>query len=69
MMRASPEMDVDFISEETYLPTPAFRYFHFLLDAFTTSQPTRITQSMILKMGNLSHTADVMATGLEVVVP
>ncbi|KAG5577127.1 hypothetical protein H5410_057261 [Solanum commersonii] len=34
-----------------------------------TSQPARISQAMILKMGHLAHSADVRATRLEAVVP
>jgi len=34
-----------------------------------TSQPARITQAMILKMGYLAHSVDVRVTQLEVVVP
>uniref|UniRef100_M1D895 Putative plant transposon protein domain-containing protein n=1 Tax=Solanum tuberosum TaxID=4113 RepID=M1D895_SOLTU len=35
----------------------------------TTSQPARITQAMILKMGPLTHSTGVRATRLEAVVP
>uniref|UniRef100_M1DJ16 Polyprotein protein n=1 Tax=Solanum tuberosum TaxID=4113 RepID=M1DJ16_SOLTU len=37
--------------------------------ASATSQPTRITKAMILKIGNLAHSVDVRATRLEVAVP
>uniref|UniRef100_M1DVX1 Integrase core domain containing protein n=1 Tax=Solanum tuberosum TaxID=4113 RepID=M1DVX1_SOLTU len=36
--------------------------------ASTSSKPTKITQAMILKMGNLDHSTDVRSTRLEVAV-
>uniref|UniRef100_M1DXB3 Integrase core domain containing protein n=1 Tax=Solanum tuberosum TaxID=4113 RepID=M1DXB3_SOLTU len=73
---ASPEVDVETILAESSLPTPASgpSGTHSSTSsqapgASTTSQPTRIIQAMILKMGHLAHSADVRATRLEAVVP
>ncbi|KAG5614989.1 hypothetical protein H5410_014813 [Solanum commersonii] len=53
----SPEIDVDSLSSEASLPNSASR----------TS--VKITQVMILKMGNLAYSTDVRATRLERSIP
>ncbi|KAG5594471.1 hypothetical protein H5410_035703 [Solanum commersonii] len=65
---ASLEVDVDSIHVEAYLPTSASgpsstpANTPSQASGSSASQPTRITQAMILKMGHLSHFADVRAT-------
>ncbi|KAL3326118.1 hypothetical protein AABB24_037024 [Solanum stoloniferum] len=66
----SLEVDIDSIPAEASLPTPAFRTSapstsSQVAITSTSSQPTKITQAMILKMGHLAHSADVRATRLE----
>ncbi|KAG5629740.1 hypothetical protein H5410_001457, partial [Solanum commersonii] len=69
---ASPEVDVELILAEASLPTlasgPSGTPTSTSSQApgvSTASQPTRITQAMILKMGNLDHSTNVPATRLE----
>ncbi|KAG5585273.1 hypothetical protein H5410_045707, partial [Solanum commersonii] len=73
---ASLEIDVQTIPTEASLPTSASGPLGTTastssskaLGASTTSQPTMITQDMILKMGYLVHSTDVRATRLEAAV-
>uniref|UniRef100_M1DRV0 Polyprotein protein n=1 Tax=Solanum tuberosum TaxID=4113 RepID=M1DRV0_SOLTU len=66
----SPEVDIDSIPTEASLPTPASgpsgtsASSSSSLDpsASTASQPTRITQAMLLKMGHLAHSVDTWET-------
>uniref|UniRef100_M1DXW4 Integrase core domain containing protein n=1 Tax=Solanum tuberosum TaxID=4113 RepID=M1DXW4_SOLTU len=73
---ASPEVDVETIPVEEPLPTPGSGTSgtHASTSsqapgASTTSQPTRITHAMILKMWHLAHFVDVRATRLEAAIP
>ncbi|KAG5632190.1 hypothetical protein H5410_003907 [Solanum commersonii] len=70
----SPEVDIDFIPAKESLPTPTSRPSRTSTTSqshctFTAPQPTKITQVMPMKMGHLSHSMDVRATILEVVMP
>uniref|UniRef100_M1DCW5 Putative plant transposon protein domain-containing protein n=1 Tax=Solanum tuberosum TaxID=4113 RepID=M1DCW5_SOLTU len=69
---ASPDVDVDYIPVEESLPNPASgpsgtpaSTSSQVPGSSVVSQPTRITQSMILKMGHLDHSTDVRSTRLE----
>ncbi|KAG5631488.1 hypothetical protein H5410_003205 [Solanum commersonii] len=68
----SSEVDVDSIPGEAFFPTSASRpsgtpAFTSSLShgSSTASQPTRITQAMILKIGHLAYSADMWATRSE----
>lgn len=72
---ASPEVNVERIHADAFCPTPNFgpsvnRTSTPSKDpgAYATSQDTRITQTIIFKMGYLVYSADVRATRLEDVV-
>ncbi|KAG5616516.1 hypothetical protein H5410_016340 [Solanum commersonii] len=58
----SPEVNIDSLPTEGHSPTPD-------PGASSSSQPAKITQAMILKMGQLAYLADVRATRLERFVP
>uniref|UniRef100_M1DME2 Putative plant transposon protein domain-containing protein n=1 Tax=Solanum tuberosum TaxID=4113 RepID=M1DME2_SOLTU len=74
---ASPKVDISSIPAEASLPTLASgpsgtsapTSFSQAPGTSTSTQPTRITQAMILKMGHLAHSADVKATRLDAAVP
>ncbi|KAG5610317.1 hypothetical protein H5410_021598 [Solanum commersonii] len=73
-----PEVNVDSLSIETPSPTPNSKpsgisttssSYSQVPGASSSSQPSRITQAMILKMGQLAYSTDVRATRLERSVP
>ena len=69
----SPEVDIYLIHVEAYLPTLASGpsgtsapiYSSHAPGTSTSSEQTKITLVMILKMGHLSHSIDMKATQLE----
>uniref|UniRef100_M1DKU6 Putative plant transposon protein domain-containing protein n=1 Tax=Solanum tuberosum TaxID=4113 RepID=M1DKU6_SOLTU len=69
----SPKVGVDSLTAEAPSPTPASEpsgtsassSSSHVPGASSSSQPSRITQAMILKMGQLAYSADVRATRLE----
>uniref|UniRef100_M1DH91 Polyprotein protein n=1 Tax=Solanum tuberosum TaxID=4113 RepID=M1DH91_SOLTU len=73
----SPEVNVDSLSAETPLSTPASERSGIqapsssssqVPGASSSSQPSKITQAMILKTGQLAYSTDVRATRLEMSV-
>ncbi|KAG5585538.1 hypothetical protein H5410_045972 [Solanum commersonii] len=77
LVDTSPEVDVDSILAEAFSSTPtsgssgtsAPYSSSQAPGAFTSSQPTKITQAMLPKMGHLAHSANVKATRLERSIP
>ncbi|KAG5576724.1 hypothetical protein H5410_056858 [Solanum commersonii] len=73
----SPEVDVDSLLAEAHSPTPASEpsgtsdpsSSSQVPNASSSSQPARITQAMILNMGQLAYSADVRVTRLERSIP
>uniref|UniRef100_M1DFL3 Putative plant transposon protein domain-containing protein n=1 Tax=Solanum tuberosum TaxID=4113 RepID=M1DFL3_SOLTU len=73
----SPDIDVDSLPAEASSPTLAFGPSGTTAPssssqppgASSSSQPVRITQDMILKMGNLAQSADIRATRLDISIP
>ncbi|KAG5585683.1 hypothetical protein H5410_046117 [Solanum commersonii] len=63
LVDTSSEVDSDLILTEAFLPTPASG--PQAQGTSTSSQQTKITQAMLLKMGHLAHSADVRATRLK----
>uniref|UniRef100_M1DUS8 Mannoprotein n=1 Tax=Solanum tuberosum TaxID=4113 RepID=M1DUS8_SOLTU len=73
-----PEVNVDLLPAEASSPTPTsessgipapFSSSSQAPGASSSSQPARITQAMILQMGQLAYSADMRATRLERSVP
>ncbi|KAK4723223.1 hypothetical protein R3W88_013456 [Solanum pinnatisectum] len=73
----SPDVDVDSLPAEEPSPTPASGPSGTPAPSsstqassdFSSSQPVRITQAMILKMENIAYSDDVRATRLERSIP
>lgn len=75
-MDASPEIDVELIPAEEYMPTLTSGTSCTLAyissqapSSSTTSKPTRTIQVMYLKKGHLPHSANVWAAQFEAKVP
>uniref|UniRef100_M1DU74 Polyprotein protein n=1 Tax=Solanum tuberosum TaxID=4113 RepID=M1DU74_SOLTU len=77
LVDTSPEVDIDSILAEASSPTPTSEPLGTSAPSSssqapgtsTSSQPTKITQAMILKMGHLAHSANVRATRPERSIP